>query len=82
MDDSNGARPSASDFAALCARVDRMGADLAENTASTNRLESSTSDLIDAFSAIRGGLTVLSWIGKVGLPIGAMLLAGWQMLRD
>ena len=46
---------------ALEARFDTLSADLAENTASTMRVEENTSDLVEAMKAI-------SWVGKIAKP--------------
>jgi len=54
-----------------------------ENTIITRQLESSTADVVSAFSAMQGGFKVLETIGKLGKPfavlgaVGAGIALAW-----
>ncbi len=47
--------------------------DLASNTASTKRVESSTDEIVDFFNSVKGAFKVLNWIGKLAKPLGAII---------
>jgi len=60
---------------------------LKTNSAATKRVEENTKDLVEAFEAVRGGMKVLDWIGKVGskllwftVPV-AILYGAWQAIK-
>lgn len=53
--------------------INQMRLDLAENTAVTRRIDSSTADLVDFFESTKGAFRVLNWIGKLARPIGAII---------
>lgn len=48
----------------------RMELNLRENTTSTKNVETNTSDLVEAFSNLKGAFKVLNWIGKMAKPLG------------
>lgn len=71
----------------VSARVDLLAREMAVNTEATQRVESSTRELVEVFLALKGGIQVLGWIGKIGqylllmgLP-GALLLASWGHIK-
>ena len=59
----------------LESRFDSMQADLAENTASTKRVETNTSDLVEAFDSLKGAFKVFNWIGKAAKPLSYIAAA-------
>lgn len=69
--------PTATDFGELSGRVgnleqgfDTLQNELADNTAATKRIETNTSDLVEAFANLKGAFKVLNWIGKFARPLG------------
>lgn len=56
-------------------RLDNLESGLAENTASTRRVETNTSDLVEAFDSLKGAFKVFNWIGKAAKPIGYIAAA-------
>jgi hypothetical protein len=64
-----------SDFGDLRDRVGNLEKGLAENTATTKRIESNTSELIDAFDSLKSAFKVLNWIGRAAKPIGYITAA-------
>jgi len=52
------------------ARMERIERGLATNTEATARIESNTSDLVEAFANLKGAFKVLNWIGKFARPLG------------
>lgn len=69
--------PTASDWTELTDRVgnleDGFGtfkSELADNTAATKRIETNTSELVEAFANLKGAFKVLNWIGKFARPLG------------
>lgn len=52
------------------ARMERIEIGLAANTEATARIESNTSDLVEAFANLKGAFKVLNWIGKFARPLG------------
>ena len=70
-------QPTASDFSELSDRVGNLEegfgtfkTELADNTAATKRIESNTSELVEAFANVKGAFKVLNWIGKFARPLG------------
>ena len=63
------------DLIALEARVGRLEQALADNTASTRRVESNTTDLVEAFSNLKAALKVLNWIAACVKPLGYIAAA-------
>jgi len=68
---------SVTDFGELRDRVgnleegfDTFKTELADNTAATKRIETNTSDLVEAFENLKGAFKVLNWIGKFARPLG------------
>lgn len=65
----------------------KIEADLKANTDSTKKLETNTAELVETFTALKGGLTVMGWLGKIsekllwlGIP-GAFLLYSWTAFK-
>ncbi|CAN7345652.1 hypothetical protein LJR074_001977 [Acidovorax sp. LjRoot74] len=56
-------------------RFSRVEKELAENTAATQRIEASTAELVEFFSAMKGAFKVLNWVGSAAKPIGAIVAA-------
>ena len=71
----------------LQVQIDGLRTAIADNTALTQQIYTSTADLVEAFGALRGGLKVLETIGRLARPISyiaAAIGAGigiWQTLR-
>ena len=69
-------------------QLDDMRRELEANTLATNSVKTDTKDLVDAINAIKGGMTVLAWLGKLAKPLlyigvpGAIILAAWHGLED
>lgn len=56
-------------------RMDCLEASLAVNTASTTRVEANTSEVVSLLQSFKGGFKVLDILGKVAVPIGAIVAA-------
>lgn len=70
-------KATTTDFGELRDRVgnleqgfDTFKTELADNTAATKRIETNTSDLVEAFANLKGAFKVLNWIGKFARPLG------------
>jgi hypothetical protein len=46
--------------------------ELAENTRATRDVAASTAELVEFFEAMRGAFRVLSWLGMLAKPLGAI----------
>ena len=57
-------------------RMDTIQQQLDENTESTRRTESNTSELIDILNSFKSAFKVLSWIGNLAKPISAIVGLG------
>lgn len=58
----------------------QLKADLATNTAATRRVEDATREMVDFYNSMIGAFKVLNWIGKLAMPLGAiigMCTASW-----
>lgn len=61
--------------------------DLADNTAATQAVASSTRELVELFEAFKGAFKVLEAFGKLARPLGALAAAGsaiyglWALFR-
>jgi hypothetical protein len=53
-----------SDFGELRDRVGRLEQGLSENTEATKRIESGVGELIELMRFARGGVRVLTWLGR------------------
>lgn len=53
-----------------------IAADLASNTESTRAVEASTQEIVEFFNSVSGAFKVLHWIGKLAMPIGAIISLG------
>lgn len=68
-------------------QIDGLRVAIADNTALTQQIHTSTADLVEAFRALKGGLKVLETIGRLARPvsyIAAAVAAGiglWQTIR-
>ena len=75
------------EFEALRLRVEQLEREVKESTAALRRVESSTNDLVDVFSAAQGAFKVLNWIGKLARPLGYIAMAvgavaaAWSALK-
>jgi hypothetical protein len=58
------------------ARMDKLEKGLAENTASTARVETNTAAIVEAFESLRGAMNVLQAIGKIARPLSYIAMAG------
>jgi hypothetical protein len=56
-------------------RMGRIEDGLAANTEATKRIETNTSDLVEAFENLKGAFKVLNWIGKFARPLGYIATA-------
>jgi hypothetical protein len=69
---------------AIGRRMDGFESRLDENTATTNRVEANTRELIEAFKSWQGAVKVLDFLGRVAKPllaVGALLAAifAWKV---
>lgn len=55
-------------------KMKRLEEDLKANTDATARVEKNTKDIVDVFDAMKGGLQVLTWVGRVAKPLTAIVL--------
>ena len=69
--------PTTTDWGELNDRVGNLEngfgtfkSELADNTAATKRIETNTSELVEAFENLKGAFKVLNWIGKFARPLG------------
>lgn len=62
-------------FVALESRVGKVEQELADNTASTRRVEQNTKELVEAFVNLQAALKVLNWIAACVKPIGYIAVA-------
>lgn len=53
-------------------RVAKVEEGLAENTASTRRVENNTAELVDMFNSFKGAFKVLEMLGKAAKPMAAI----------
>ena len=62
-------------------------AQLSENTEATKRIEENTSVLIEILNSFKGAFKVLGWIGKLAVPLAAIIglftaaYAAWQAIK-
>jgi hypothetical protein len=54
-------------------RMNNMQASLDINTATTNRVEANTAELVAAFGALQGAMRVLEMIGRLAKPVAAIV---------
>jgi len=60
---------------------------LDKNNAATERIESSTNEIVDFFVSMKGAFKVLNWIGKAAKPMGSIvalctaLWAAWMAYK-
>lgn len=47
--------------------------DLAENTVATRLVADNTSEMVEFFSTMKSAFRVLNWIGKLAMPLGAII---------
>lgn len=47
---------------------------LRANTDATERIAKNTQEIVDFFEAIKGGMKVLTWLGKLAKPLTALVL--------
>lgn len=74
-----------SGFAELRDRVQRLEQGLAENTASTKRIESDTTEIVEIFRLSKSGFKVLGHIGsaiKWAAGIAAAVATAWLAFRS
>lgn len=68
----------------LQARMDSIQMQLDENTDVTRRNESNTLELIDILNSFKSAFKVLTWIGNLAKPIGAIVGLGlglWGVIQ-
>jgi hypothetical protein len=63
---------TSSDLGDLRDRVGNLEKGLAENTATTKRIESDTAEMLDIFRSWQGAMKVLELIGKAAKPLAAI----------
>ncbi len=51
-------------------RMQRIEAALQTNNEATARVETNTSDMVEAFENLKGAFKVLNWIGRAAKPLG------------
>ena len=51
-------------------RMARIESALLANTEATERVESQTSDIVEAFGNLKGAFKVFNWIGRAAKPLG------------
>ena len=61
-------------------RMDTIQQQLDENTEVTRRNESNTLELIDILNSFKSAFKVLTWIGNLAKPIGAIVGLGLGLL--
>ena len=57
-------------------RMGSIEAELAKNTAATKEVADGVQEIIAFFSAMKGGLKVLGWLGKLAKPLTALVALG------
>ena len=65
-------------------RMDQLQKQLDENTESTKRTEENTSELIQILNSLKSAFRVLSWIGNLAKPLGAIVGLGlgiWGVIQ-
>jgi hypothetical protein len=65
-------------------RVGRLEQGLAENTATTKRIESDTAEMLDMFRSAKGGFKVLGYVGSIlkwAAAFAASITALWLSLK-
>jgi hypothetical protein len=68
----------------LTQRMDRIEASVAENTRITQGIKADTAEFLEVFTAVRGGLKVLGWLGSVlkwGAGVGAALIGLYYAIK-
>lgn len=71
----------------LKAQVEQLRAELQTNTKTTTQIKQDTAEIIAVFNAIKGGLSVLEWMGKVGSKLfwlglpGAIMYTWWGVIK-
>lgn len=69
------------------ARMARIEAELAANTAATEAIRVSTAELVEFFCAMQGAFKVLNWLGRLARPMSyivALAAAGvglWSAIK-
>ena len=60
---------------------------LSENTEATKRIETNTGELIEILTSFKGAFKVLGWIGKLAVPLAAIVglfsacYAAWSEIK-
>lgn len=57
-------------------RMAAIEVDLAANTKATQDLAARVQEILDFFDAMKGGLKVLGWLGKLAKPLTALVALG------
>lgn len=84
MQDDYGNQMHHPTIAQMWERMDQLQRQLDENTESTKRTEENTSELIDILHSLKGAFRVLTWVGGLAKPVGAIVslgLALWGVLQ-
>lgn len=53
-------------------RIAELETELKSNTDATKRIETNTSELIEILNSVKGAFKVLSWVGKLAVPVAAI----------
>lgn len=60
----------------LQGQIDSLRQAIDENTALTQKVHESTSGLIEILEALRGGMRVIEFLGRIARPVGYIVAAG------
>lgn len=60
---------------AWAARMEMLEKGLADNTAATQRIETNTAAIVEAFESLRGAMNVLQTLGRVARPLSYIGMA-------
>lgn len=61
--------------------------EIEESSEATKKLETNTHELVETFNTLKGGLTVMGWLGKLGEKLiwlgipGAFVIYGWNVIK-
>jgi hypothetical protein len=58
---------------AIVLRMDKLEEKLAQNTEATQRVDTSTRELVDILTSWKGAMKVIEFLGKLAKPLAAMV---------
>lgn len=64
----------------LQGQIDSLRTAIDENTALTQKVHESTAGLVEILEALRGGMRVIEFLGRVARPVGYIVAAGTAIL--